>query len=218
MDVEYYLMPAPGDARDDMRAALGLATGDFIIGTVARLAQHKGHDDLLDALAADLKNHPNWKLLWVGDGWWRERLTARARALGLGSDRVILTGLVPPERVPGLIRAMDVLAHPSYREGLPRTVPQSLLCGVCPVAYDVDGTSEVIRDGQTGRLIPLGDRASLGRAIRELAADPAARSRMAERGRDECRVRFSAATMVADLDAVYQRARVAAGPNITRPT
>jgi glycosyltransferase involved in cell wall biosynthesis len=187
---------------------LGLSPEDFVIGTVARLAQHKGHDDLLDALAADLKQNPNWKLLWVGDGWWRERLTARARALGLGSAQVILTGLVPPERVPGLIRAMDVLAHPSYREGLPRTVPQALLCGVCPVAYDADGTGEVIRDRQTGRLLTLGDRVALGQAIRDLAANPDARTRMANRGRDECRVRFSSQAMVADLQRVYERARV----------
>src|SRR5205085_982530 len=98
-------------------------------------------DDLLDALGEDLKRRPEWKLLWVGNGWWRERLMARVAKMGL-SQQVITTGLVPPECVPGLVRSMDILAHPSYREGLPRTVPQALLCGVAPVAYDVDGTGE----------------------------------------------------------------------------
>ena len=225
MEAEKYLTPGPGESRAEMRAALGFAKNDFVVGTVARLAQHKGHDDLLDALAADLRRHPNWKLLWVGDGWWRERLTARARALGFvteerhqgsqasgrhGNGQIVLTGLVQPERVPGLVRAMDVLAHPSYREGLPRTVPQALLSGVCPVAYDVDGTGEVIREGETGRLVPLGDRAALGRAILDVAGDPGLRARMVQRGRDECRTRFSATTMVADLESVYERARAAA--------
>lgn len=222
MEVGPFLNPAPDESREAMRARLGLAPGDFVIGTVARLAQHKGHDDLLDALGDDLRAHREWKLLWVGDGWWRQRLVERAHAMGLTVNQfdlegprreanpqpaqVIVTGLVPPERVPGFIRAMDVLAHPSYREGLPRTVPQALLCGVCPVAYDVDGTGEVCRDGETGRLVPLGDRAALREAVRWLATHPDERRAMAERGRAWCAERFSAERMVADLEAVYQRA------------
>lgn len=226
MEVEPYLMAAPGQTRAEVRARLGLSEADFVIGTVARLAEHKGHDDLLDALASDLKANPRWKLLWVGDGWWRERLIEKARGLGLavqerdeqtksGRDadsgrvsapQIILTGLVPPDQIPGLVRAMDVLAHPSYREGLPRTVPQALLCGVCPVAYDVDGTGEVCRDMQTGRLVPLADLARLGEAIRWCAANPGECKALAQRGRDECRVAFSAERMVEELEKVYRRA------------
>ncbi|MFM9995488.1 MAG: glycosyltransferase [Phycisphaerales bacterium] len=250
METEPYLNAAPGESRDEMRARLGLAPGDFVVGTVARLAQHKGHDDLLDTLAADLKANPHWKLLWVGDGWWRDRLVARACATGLnvaelheqvsrwGGEQVtpmpgtapspphlltsspaqlLLTGLVPPQRIPGLIRAMDVLAHPSYREGLPRTVPQALLTGVCPVAYDVDGTGEVCRDGETGRLVRPGDRAGLREAIRWLHDHPAERAAMAARGRAECRERFSASAMVDALELVYARAlRAARGPDEPR--
>ncbi|CAG1010238.1 Putative glycosyltransferase EpsD [Phycisphaerales bacterium] len=224
MEVAPYLMATPGQTRVEVRARLGLSEADFVVGTVARLAEHKGHDDLLDAIGPDLKANPRWKMLWVGNGWWRERLLARARAMGLvvverdakrasGTPRageappqVILTGLVPPDQIPGLIRAMDVLAHPSYREGLPRTVPQALLCAVCPVAYDVDGTGEVCRDMETGRLVPLADSTRLGEAVRWCAANPGARKQLAERGREECRVAFSAEKMVQELEEVYRRA------------
>lgn len=195
--------------RDETRAELGIAPADFVIGTVARLAQHKGHDDLLEALAGDLQREPSWKLLWVGDGWWRERLLERAERAGL-RGRIIVTGLVPPERIPAMLSAMDLLAHPSSREGLPRTVPQALLAGVCPVAYDADGTREACIDGETGRLVPVGDTRGLGEAIRTLANDPAARARLAERGRAMCREMFSAETMVRELEAVYDRAMVLA--------
>jgi glycosyltransferase involved in cell wall biosynthesis len=219
METDRFLRASPGEDRESMRARLGLSRDDFVIGTVARLAELKGHDDLLEALAADLKANPSWKLLWVGDGWWRDRLLSTARSLGLLVEerqrgtaaaltdaQVIVTGLVPSEQVPAHIRAMDVLAHPSYREGLPRTVPQALLCGVCPVAYDVDGTGEVCRDGQTGRLVEPGDRAGLRSAIEWLASHPAERDAMARRGQAECRDRFSAQTMVDALEAVYARA------------
>ena len=152
-----------------------------------------------------LRERPHWKLLWVGDGWWRNRLMARIAELGL-NGRVLTTGLVPSERVAGFMRAMDVLVHPSYREGLPRTVPQALLCGVCPVAYDVDGTGEVCVDGSTGKLVPLGDSAGLGRAVAWLADHPQERAAMAARGRADARERFSASRMVSELERVYRGA------------
>jgi len=206
MELGPYLDPPPDQTRAAVRTQLGLAESDFVIGTVARLAQHKGHDDILDALAEHMRAHPDWKLLWVGDGWWADRLAARIDQLGL-TAQVICTGLVPPERVPGLIRAMDILCHPSYREGLPRTVPQALLCGVCPVAYDVDGTGEACRDGQTGRLIAPGDIAGLRDAIVTLHDDPAERRALADRGHAECVDAFDARVMVQRLEEVYTRAQ-----------
>jgi glycosyltransferase involved in cell wall biosynthesis len=218
METEAFLVPRPGESREDSRRALGIPPDAFVVGTIARLAQHKGHDDLLLALADLLRAHPLWTLLWVGDGWWRERLVARAGGLGLSvreldrpgvspaSARLIITGLVPPQRIPPLLRAMDVLAHPSSREGLPRTVPQALLAGVCPVAYDADGTREACREMQTGRLVPVGDHAALREAIAWCAANPADRQALAQRGREDCRESFSVESMVTGLEQVYARA------------
>ncbi len=206
MEVESFLHAEAGQSREEVRAALGIGPSDFVVGTVARLAQHKGHDDLLDALVENLADRPRLKLLWVGDGWWRDRLVQRARAMGLEGSRLILTGLVPPERVPGLMRAMDVLAHPSVREGLPRTVPQALLCGTCPVAYDCDGTGEACIEMRTGRLVRTGDKAGLRSAILWAMDHPAERRALAEAGRAMCAEAFSAERMADDLERVYERA------------
>lgn len=207
MEVDRYLTPrSPAETREAMRVSLGIREGEFVVGTVARLAEHKGHDDLLDALGDQLRTRPDWRLLWVGDGWWRDRLLARVAALGLGPERVITTGLVPSELVGAHMRAMDVLVHPSYREGLPRTVPQALLCGVPVVAYDVDGTREACIEGVTGRLVPLGDRIRLRDAVGWMYDHADDRRRLAQQGRETCRVRFSADTMVAELEKVYARA------------
>jgi glycosyltransferase involved in cell wall biosynthesis len=220
METRTFLDAAPGETREEVRAGFGIGADAFVIGTVARLAEHKGHDDILDAIGAELVARPTWKLLWVGDGWWRERLLARVREMGLGGGggegRVITTGLVPPERVPGMMRAMDVLVHPSYREGLPRTVPQALLCATPVVAYDVDGTGEACLDParvgeerSTGRLVSLGDRAGLREAIVWMAEHPDERAAMASRGRAMCAERFSAERMVAHLERVYFGGEVA---------
>ncbi len=211
MEVNSFLHARSCESRDEVRASLGIAPDRFVIGTVARLAEHKGHDDIIDAVAADLGANPSWVLLWVGDGWWRERLEQRIRSMGL-ADRVLMTGLVPPEQIPGLMRAMDVLVHPSSREGLPRTVPQALLSGTAVVAYDADGTREACIDQMTGRLVRIGDRAGLREAIRWMHEDPARRAATVLAGRTMCAELFDADRMVEALDRVYDRARRGFGP------
>lgn len=223
MDTGPYLKPAPGESRNDSRRELGFAPDDFVIGTVARLAEHKGHDTLLDALGSDLRMDPRWKLLWVGDGWWSDRLRARVRELGI-EKQVVMTGLVDPSRIPALMRAMDVLCHPSEREGLPRTVPQALLCGVPVVASDCDGTPEACLDPMTdpeipagratGRLFRVGDPDGLRAGVRWMCEHPDDRARLGAQGRALCAAAFSAETMVARLEEVYEEALArAAGPD-----
>ncbi len=205
MEIEPFLNAAPGESREEIRSSLGLDADDLVIGTVSRLAELKGHDDLLDALAEELKKRPNWKLLWVGDGWWKDRLLQRVRDMGL-TNQVVTTGLVPPEKIPGLIRAMDILAHPSYREGLPRAVTQALLAKTAVIANDADGTREVCIDRQTGILTQPGDVHALREGIVFLAENPSERASMIQRGHERCVREFSAQTMVDDLEKVYARA------------
>jgi glycosyltransferase involved in cell wall biosynthesis len=201
MDVEPYLAPVVG--RAGVRRRLGFDEGDFVLATISRLAELKGHDDLLDALQPVMNERPELKLLWIGDGWWRDRLLGRVEKMGL-AGRVVTTGLVPPEAIPGLLEAVDVLAHPSYREGLPRTVVQALLRSVPVIAHDVDGTREVCMDGKTGILVPPGDHDRLRDAVLWMMDHPDDRAAMAARGREMCREQFSARKMVTDLDAVYR--------------
>lgn len=189
--------------REEIRRELGFGPDDFVVGQVSRLAELKGHDDVLDAIGRDVGRDHSMRLLWVGDGWWRERLLQRASDLGI-AGRIVTTGLVPPDRIPHLHRAMDVLVHASYREGLPRVVTQGMLSGVPVVAHDVDGTREVCIDRETGRLIRPGDTDGLRRAILDVRDDPAAAAAMAARGRELCRERFDARRMVDHLDRVYR--------------
>jgi glycosyltransferase involved in cell wall biosynthesis len=190
--------------RQATRRQLGFTAEDHVIGTVARLAELKGHDDLLDAIGPMMRDNPRLHMLWVGDGWWRDRLTRRIEQAGL-TGRVHLTGLVDPQRIPALMAAMDLLVHPSYREGLPRTIPQALLCRTPVVSYDNDGAPEVCIDGQTGKLAPSGDRQALGEAVGWMIEHPAEASAMAQRGQALCSQRFAASTMVEQLEQLYRR-------------
>lgn len=201
MEVDRFIQPA--QPRHEMRRRLGILPHEFVVGTVARLAELKGHDDILDALAELMLRDQRIRLLWVGDGYFRDRLQRRVVELGL-LGRVVFTGLVTPDEVGAHMTAMDVLVHPSYREGLPRTVPQALLTGVPVVTYALDGGPEVCRHGDTGLLVRPGDLRGLRDAVLWMEEHPRERAEMAERGRAWCRERFTAKAMVDGLDRVYR--------------
>ena len=118
---------------------------------------------------------------------------------------VILTGLVPPERVPAMIRAMDVLAHPSYREGLARALPQSLLAAKPVISYDCDGAAEVAIPNQTGFLVKTGDAPGLLQAMLQLASNRPAAAAMGQTGRQLCLQKFSSDVMVDQIESLYRR-------------
>ena len=174
-----------------------------MVGTVARLAELKGHDDLLKAMQGTLLAESPIKFLWVGDGYLGAQLRRQVEKLGL-EDRVVFTGALPPDQMPVVMRSIDLLVHPSLREGLPRTVPQALLSGTPVVAYDVDGTREVVIDGETGRLVAPRDIEGLARSIMRAWSDPGLEGRLAQRGGELCRGMFPAKRMVDELEGLYR--------------
>lgn len=189
---------------------LGIEPGDFVIGTIARLFDLKGHHDLLAAAPSILAQIPRARFLWVGDGALKAALQARAREVGL-EGRVLFAGLIPPAAVAAHIGLMDCVAHLSRREGLPRALPQALAAGKPVVAYDADGAPEVCRDGETGFLAKTGDWAAVAAGIVKLAASPELRRQLGENGRKWVAARFRTEDLVAGQAAVYRKLSDRAG-------
>jgi glycosyltransferase involved in cell wall biosynthesis len=189
--------------RQEWRSRFGFSEDDFVVGTVARLAELKGHGDLLDALSEELKDDENLKLLWVGDGFQGERIRAKIHSLGLQGS-IIEAGRCNPDDVPAIMHSIDLLAHPSWREGLPRTVPQALLSGTPVVAHDVDGTREVVVEGRTGRLVLPGDHKRLRDVILNARRNPLAERQLAKNGRQLCKDMFAKDLMVSELQKLYE--------------
>lgn len=187
----------------ELRRRLGIGDTDFVVGKIARLFKLKGHDDLFSAAQRIVQRVPNVRFLLVGDGEWRGRFESMAAAMGL-ADRFIFTGLVPPERVADYVGIMDALAHLSYREGLPRALPQAMAAGKPVIAYDCDGAGEVCMSGETGFLIRPGDLAGLVNAIGSLADDPKLRRQLGAAGREMALREFSIERLVEGQYEVYQ--------------
>jgi len=158
--------------------------------TVGRLVPWKQVNGLLEALT----EVPELGLMVVGDGPERPRLERRARELGV-QDRVYFAGRRPKKEALGLMAACDLFVLNSAYEGLPHVVLEAMALGLPVVATAAGGTPEVVRDGETGVLVP-GRYATLGASLSALARDPALRRRLGRAARQWVGERLSAANMI----------------------
>jgi glycosyltransferase involved in cell wall biosynthesis len=200
MEVEPFLHPPR--PRETVRRELDFAPEHVVIGKVGRLFHLKGHEFVIAAASAVAARHPQVRFLFIGDGILREQYLADIARAGL-TDKFVFTGLVPPERIPELIHACDIVAHTSLWEGLARVLPQALIAGKPVVSYDVDGAREVAIPGETGYLLPPQSVTELAEALCELIADPAKRERFGRTGRERFTDQFRHETMTRRIREVY---------------
>ena len=204
MDLEPFLSIASRLPVGEAKRTLGIPEQAPVVGKIARLSPLKGHDQFFDAATRIAARCPEARFLLVGGGALREALEHRARELGL-ADRTFFVGLVPPERVPELIQAMDVVVHTSLREGIARVIPQAGAVGKPVVAFEKDGAPEVIQEGVSGHLVPVGDSEALARRVLELVAAPERRRAMGAAGRAFAAAHFATDRMVEQIGQVYGR-------------
>jgi L-malate glycosyltransferase len=200
VDTEHFRLP-PADAR--ARAAVGLDPQRPVIGTIGRLEDRKGHDQLLRAAGAMLAgaNGRRPQIVIVGDGPLRERLAGQARSLGV-ADSVRFAGTVADVRP--VLAAMDVFVLPSHAEGMSNALMEAMAAARPVVATAVGGNTEVVTDGETGLLVPPADPAALVRAVDGLLRDPERASKLGAAARQVVSRRFGARARVAELERLYE--------------
>ena len=166
------------------------ATGPLTVGTVKSLAPKYGVDLLLRAFAglvadADVQALPQGcRLLVVGDGPQRAELEALARELGI-APRTEFAGAVAHAEVPTWLNRLDVYAAPSRldSESFGVAVIEAGACALPVVVSDAGGLPEVVRDGETGLVVPRDDVPGLQAALKRLVLDAALRDRLGRAGR-----------------------------------
>ncbi|MCD6521518.1 glycosyltransferase family 4 protein [Candidatus Calescamantes bacterium] len=200
MELDYFLNPP---SSEKLRKKLGIKEDELVVGKVGRLFPFKGHEYIIQIAPEIIKNFPNVKFLFVGEGILREKLEERVKEKGL-KDKFIFTGLVPPEDIPLYISLMDVVVHTSLREGLARVLPQGLAAGKPVVTWKVDGAEEVVKNGQTGFLITPGDLDGLKLSILKLLGNAELRKRMGEKGKKVVDPLFRVEEMVERIHHLYQ--------------
>jgi glycosyltransferase involved in cell wall biosynthesis len=162
-----------------LRERLGAAATQTLIVAVGRLVEKKGFAHLIDAVS----DHPRLHVAIVGDGDLHADLEARARA---ARSSVTLAGRFSRTETRDALRSADIVAVPSIVDsngnvdGLPNTLLEAMASGAAIVASRVAGIPDVMTDDVEGLLVPPGDPAALGDALRRLAADGQHRQRLGE--------------------------------------
>lgn len=181
-------------------ALVGRRVEPPIVVTIGRLSAEKGHRDFVAALGLVAARGAKISAVLVGDGPERARLEAQVAALGL-ADRVHFTGYIPaPERV---FEDVDLMVLPSYTEGLPNVVLESLVMDVPVLATRVGGTPEVITDGVSGRLVEPGQPEALAGQILAFLDDRPGWRAMAGAGRAHVVAHFDFRARTRRLEQIY---------------
>jgi len=169
-------IPPPHERQTLMRE-IGKGEPAPLVGVVGRLSKEKGVDVAIEAFEGFLRQGGKAYLVIVGDGEERRLLQRKVEASQI-SQRVAFLG----ERADGrqIIGALDVLLVSSLTEGLPNVILEAFAYKTPVVATAVGGVPELVRDGETGWLVPPKDPQAITRAVMEVLQNPVESRRRAE--------------------------------------
>ncbi len=209
--VYYGITPDAGAAtaaRAAVRAEFGVPAEAPLLLTVGRLDPQKGHLDLLAALRRVVMALPTVQLIIAGapqqaSADYEQAIRAAAAAPEL-AGRIHWAG--HRDDVPDLLAACDIVVQPSHWEGFGLVLVEAMAAQRPVVATAVSAIPEVIRDGETGLLVPPHDPHALARALLRLCGDPARRARLGAAGAARVQAHFTAERMVRETLAVYAEA------------
>lgn len=191
-----------------LKSAENTPEAPYRILAVGRFVRTKGFPFLLSAMARLKRENFPVRLTLVGDGSWRGRLERMIKRLGL-EDLVSLPGFVPNDSMPRLMENHHILAVPSVvhnngdRDGIPNVIMEALSFGLPVVATDVCGISEIIRNGETGFLVPQRDSQALASSIRDCFENWPKAQAMAFAGHELVRQIFDPEKNTASLKKLY---------------
>lgn len=187
--------------REKIREQLGISKDEIIIGQVSKLWEGKGHEDIIEASSEIFAKVENCRIFFVGDGDIRPKLERKIREKGL-TEKIILLG--HRDDVPEITSALDIAVLASHFEGMGRVILEAMAAGLPVAATRVGGIVDLVDEGKTGFLFESHRPDQLAQAIIKLGGDPLLREQMGKDGQKRVDVKFSAETMISQIDNVYE--------------
>ena len=185
---------------------LNLAPGKCYVGIVGEITAHKGQTDFVRAAALIAKQHEKVDFLILGADSSRkkshkielERLIEESNL----RERVHLLGWVAD--VTPVLCALDVFVSASRIEPFGLAIVEAMAVGLPIVATDSDGAQEILSDGETGRLVPIGDAEAIAKAVGEFLENPEMRRSFGGKAQNAAQSRFDLAQMTAETEKLYK--------------
>ncbi len=199
--------PAAVDAARvaELRTTMGAEPDDIVVGVVGRLVWEKGYREVFEAAARLRTMAPRVHVVVIGpsDTAKEDAITLKDIAHAEREGGIRFLGM--RDDLEDLYPAMDLYVLASYREGFPRSAMEAAAMGRPLVVTDVRGCRQVVDDGVTGKLVPVGDARALADAIAAIAGDDETRLAMGRAGREKARREFDDRKVIDITLGVYRR-------------
>lgn len=170
VDMQHFALSKKQEWREKIRQAYGLSEDDFVFGFAGRVSPDKGCAELIAAFRQVVEKHQNAKLLIVGPFEDNCGIAPELVQWTKTSDHVKLTGLVENAEMREYYAAMDVLVHPTYREGFGMVIQEAGALAVPVITTKIPGASEVMEDGVSCKLVAPKNAQQLTAAMEEMSA------------------------------------------------
>lgn len=195
-------------SRQEALARLGVEFS-HAIGQFGRIRPEKGCDYFVETMIDLLPRHPEWGAILVGKTTppfvaFQEKLQAQIAAAGL-TQRIVWLGEIPNEQIARIYNAMSIVVAPSRYEGFGLTPIEAMATGAPVVAADTGAYAQMIDQGQTGYVFPVGEMQAFNRHLEELVSHPTRLAAMAHRCREKVVSEFSIQKEADGIAEVYQQ-------------
>ena len=189
-------------SKDYLHREFSFAVDDYLVGIVAHLADHKGHQYLIQATKILKKQSPKIKTIIVGEGPLSMELDRQAKELDV-EDIIFFLGF--REDIPKILSSLDLFVLSSHLEGMGSSILDAMASRLPVVATKVGGIPEVVINGETGLLVPPRNPSALARAILMLYSDKTLASRLGQKGYELVHRKFSAEAMADKVVRLYEK-------------
>lgn len=205
VDVERFVPPVD---REKAWAASGFP-GRYGMGIVGRVRAEKGTDLFVEAMLRILPQRPHFTAIIIGkalgsDVAFEQELKDRLKAAGL-SDRCVFVGEVPAAQMPAMMQCLSLLVAPPRYEGFGMTPLEAMACGAAVVATDTGAFADMVTEGETGHVVPVGDLEALTQAVLSITKDAERLASMGQTARQNVVENFALTREAARIDEVYER-------------
>lgn len=189
-------------SKDYLHREFSFAVDDYLVGIVAHLADHKGHQYLIQATKILKQQAPKIKTIIVGEGPLSMELNRQAKELDV-EDIIFFLGF--RKDIPKILSSLDLFVLSSHLEGMGSSILDAMASRLPVVATKVGGIPEVVINGETGLLVPPRNPSALARAILRLYSDKTLASRLGQKGYELVHRKFSAEAMAEKVVRLYEK-------------
>ncbi|MCK4649022.1 glycosyltransferase [bacterium] len=191
----------PNRVKGNIRKELGIDQDTPLVGSISIIRTEKGYPYFLEAAQEILKVKPETRFLIVGHEPKGDTVAQEVKRRGL-NDKVFMPGL--REDIPDILAHLDVFVLCSLREAFGQVITQALAMERPVVATNVGGIPELIKNNQTGLLVPPADSKALARAMLELLENREKAERLGRNGRKLIEEKFSQEAMIEKTEDLYR--------------